>query len=169
MYINYSKQRVAFLWYKHHMTTLAQPATRLSPQIYGDGLMSRAKSRINNNEIFLQHDWLFYYLSWLILNMIQNKGLFLKKKSFLLKSISLLGTNKLVYILSLFYFSRYNRFAETHSNLQLSYHITDCLLAAGNNCLEHCWSCLLSSNKNSNLLRLLLINGEKRDQLAKII
>ena len=30
-------------------------------------------------------------------------------------------------------FSRQNRFAETHSHLQLSYHITDRLLAAGNN------------------------------------
>ena len=30
-------------------------------------------------------------------------------------------------------FSRHNRFAETHSHLQLSYHITDRLLAAGNN------------------------------------
>ena len=29
-------------------------------------------------------------------------------------------------------FSRQNRFAETHSHLQLSYHITDHLLAAGN-------------------------------------
>ena len=29
-------------------------------------------------------------------------------------------------------FSRQNRFVETHSNLQLSYHITDRLLAAGN-------------------------------------
>ena len=29
-------------------------------------------------------------------------------------------------------FSRQNRFAETHSHLQLSYHITDRLLAAGN-------------------------------------
>ena len=29
-------------------------------------------------------------------------------------------------------FSRHNRFAETHSHLQLSYHITDRLLAAGN-------------------------------------
>ena len=34
----------------------------------------------------------------------------------------------------LFFFSRHiNRFAETHSHLQLSYHITDRLLAAGNN------------------------------------
>ena len=32
----------------------------------------------------------------------------------------------------LFVFSRQNRFAETHSLLQLSYHITDRLLAAGN-------------------------------------
>ena len=29
-------------------------------------------------------------------------------------------------------FSRHNRFAETHSHLQLSFHITDRLLAAGN-------------------------------------
>ena len=29
-------------------------------------------------------------------------------------------------------FSRQNRFAETHSHLQLSYHITDLILAAGN-------------------------------------
>ena len=29
-------------------------------------------------------------------------------------------------------FSRHNRFAETHSRLLLSYHITDRLLAAGN-------------------------------------
>ena len=33
----------------------------------------------------------------------------------------------------LLFFSRHNRFAETHSHLQLSYHITDRLLAAGNN------------------------------------
>ena len=33
----------------------------------------------------------------------------------------------------LLFFSIHNRFAETHSHLQLSYHITDCLLAAGNN------------------------------------
>ena len=32
----------------------------------------------------------------------------------------------------LLFFSRHNRFAETHSQLQLSYHITDRLLAAGN-------------------------------------
>ena len=32
----------------------------------------------------------------------------------------------------LLFFSRQNRFAETHSHLQLSYHITDRLLAAGN-------------------------------------
>ena len=32
----------------------------------------------------------------------------------------------------LLFFSRHNRFAETHSHLQLSYHITDRLLAAGN-------------------------------------
>ena len=32
----------------------------------------------------------------------------------------------------LLYVSRHNRFAETHSHLQLSYHITDRLLAAGN-------------------------------------
>ena len=32
----------------------------------------------------------------------------------------------------LFFFSRHNRFTETHSHLQLSYHITDRLLAAGN-------------------------------------
>ena len=32
----------------------------------------------------------------------------------------------------LFIFSRHNRFAETHSHLQLSYHITDRLLAAVN-------------------------------------
>ena len=31
-----------------------------------------------------------------------------------------------------YFFSRNNRFAETHSHLQLSYHITDRLLAAGN-------------------------------------
>ena len=31
------------------------------------------------------------------------------------------------------FFSRHNRFAEMHSHLQLSYHITDRLLAAGNN------------------------------------
>ena len=31
-----------------------------------------------------------------------------------------------------YFFSRHNRFAETHSHLQLSYHITDRLLAAGN-------------------------------------
>ena len=30
-------------------------------------------------------------------------------------------------------FSRHNEFAETHSHLQLSYHITDRLLGAGNN------------------------------------
>ena len=30
-----------------------------------------------------------------------------------------------------YFFSRNNRFAETHSHLQLSYHITDRLLAAG--------------------------------------
>ena len=34
--------------------------------------------------------------------------------------------------LAVIFFSRYNRFAETHSHLQLSYHITDRLLAAGN-------------------------------------
>ena len=33
-------------------------------------------------------------------------------------------------------FSRQNRFAETHSHLRLSYHITDRLLAAGNNSME---------------------------------
>ena len=33
----------------------------------------------------------------------------------------------------LLFFSRHNRFAETHSHLQHSYHITDRLLAAGNN------------------------------------
>ena len=32
-------------------------------------------------------------------------------------------------------FSKHNRFAETHSHLQLSYHITNRLLAAGNNYL----------------------------------
>ena len=32
----------------------------------------------------------------------------------------------------LLFFSWHNRFAETHSHLQLSYHITDRLLAAGN-------------------------------------
>ena len=32
----------------------------------------------------------------------------------------------------LLFFSRHNRFAETHSHLQPSYHITDSLLAAGN-------------------------------------
>ena len=32
----------------------------------------------------------------------------------------------------LLFFSRHNRFAETHSYLQLSYHITDRLLAPGN-------------------------------------
>ena len=31
-----------------------------------------------------------------------------------------------------YFFYRHNRFAETHSHLQLSYHITDRLLAAGN-------------------------------------
>ena len=33
----------------------------------------------------------------------------------------------------LLFFSRHNRFAETHTYLKLSYHITDRLLAAGNN------------------------------------
>ena len=32
----------------------------------------------------------------------------------------------------LLFFYRHNRFAETHCHLQLSYHITDRLLAAGN-------------------------------------
>ena len=36
----------------------------------------------------------------------------------------------------LLFFSRHNRFAETHSHLQLSYHITDRLLAAGNDLNE---------------------------------
>ena len=35
----------------------------------------------------------------------------------------------------LLFFSRHYRFAETHSHLQLSYHITDRLLAAGNKML----------------------------------
>ena len=35
-----------------------------------------------------------------------------------------------------YFFSRHNRFAETHSHLQLSYHITDRLLAAGNDITE---------------------------------
>ena len=43
-------------------------------------------------------------------------------------------------------FSRHNRFAETHSHLQLSYHITDRLLAAGNKentrCI-HSWESIL--------------------------
>ena len=34
--------------------------------------------------------------------------------------------------LAVIFFSRHNRFAETHIHLQLSYHITDRLLAAGN-------------------------------------
>ena len=38
----------------------------------------------------------------------------------------------------LLFFSRHNRLAETHSHLQLSYHITDRLLAAGNKCSTVC-------------------------------
>ena len=34
-------------------------------------------------------------------------------------------------------FSRHNKFAEMHSHLQLSYHITDHFLAAGNNILNN--------------------------------
>ena len=37
-------------------------------------------------------------------------------------------------------FSRHNRFAETHSVLQLSYHITDRLLAAGNNLIIYVYT-----------------------------
>ena len=55
----------------------------------------------------------------------------LNRYFFLLKSISILGTDQLLCSLSLFYFSRHNKFAETHSHLQLSLHITDRLLAAG--------------------------------------
>ena len=36
-----------------------------------------------------------------------------------------------------YFFLRHNRFTETHSHLQLSYHITDCLLAAGNDMHLH--------------------------------
>ena len=65
---------------------------------------------------------------------IQNKRLFLNLNEYsFIESNSLLGTNKFLYMLSLFYFSRHtcNRFAETHSHLELSNHITDRLLAAG--------------------------------------
>ena len=65
----------------------------------------------------------------------------------------------------LLFFSRHtcNRFAETHSHLQLSYHITDRLLAAGNKhgayyfCMSHwiylsvsrhCYSCIKHFSKN---------------------
>ena len=40
----------------------------------------------------------------------------------------------------LFIFSRHNRLAETHSHLQLSYHITDRLLAAGNHSWKNLWN-----------------------------
>ena len=42
-------------------------------------------------------------------------------------------------------FSRHNRFSETHSHLQLSYHITDRLLAAGNKSSVQI-SCMLIRN-----------------------
>ena len=40
----------------------------------------------------------------------------------------------------LFTFSRHNRFAETHSHLQLSCHITDRLLATGNHSWKNLWN-----------------------------
>ena len=58
-------------------------------RLYGDSRDSRAQTRINAYDKFLQHDWLLF-------------------------------------------FSRHNMFAEIHSFLQLSYQITDRLLAAGN-------------------------------------
>ena len=42
-----------------------------------------------------------------------------------------------------YFFSRHNRFAETHSHLQLSYHITDRLLAAGN---KHSYTLILAKH-----------------------
>ena len=55
----------------------------------------------------------------------------------------------------LLFFSRHNRFAETHSHLQLSYHITDRLLAAGN---EHSNRRFL---KFSHLMRPLSFRDKK--------
>ena len=83
VYLNHSKCTLLYDWVSCNQTLGCL-------RLYGDSRVSRAQSRINADEILLQHDWLFI-------------------------------------------FSRHNRFAETHSHLQLSYHITDRLLAAGNN------------------------------------
>ena len=57
-----------------------------------------------------------------------------------------------------YFFPRNNRFAETHSHLQLSYHITDRLLAAGNEkqTLPNCIKMLLIHNVKDIFLRILI-------------
>ena len=87
--------------------------------------VSRAQPRINANKILLQHDWLF------LASCFWNKRFFyftdFEKLFFYYSLIS----NNIFNILPLL-FSRHNRFAETHRYFQLSYQITDRVLATRN-------------------------------------
>ena len=61
----------------------------------------------------------------------------------------------------LFIFSRQNRFAETHSHLQLSYHITDRLLVASNK--TPCLYLLKNDNQDVNAFLLIYPSGFVND------
>ena len=55
-----------------------------------------------------------------------------EKVEFLERSLASMLMRYFCSMIGCYFFYRHNRFAETHSHLQLSYHITDRLLAAGN-------------------------------------
>ena len=65
---------------------------------------------------------------------------FTETVEFLERSLALMLMRYCCSIIGCYFFSRQNRFAETHRHLQLSYHISDRLLAAGNEIfLQHDW------------------------------
>ena len=67
-------------------------------------------------------------------------------------------------------FSRHNRFAETHSHLQLSYHITDRLLAAGNDSSSakvSIWKKILERSKKGKKKHIYMPSNFKKKILIK--
>ena len=62
---------------------------------------------------------------------------FTETAEFLKRSLASVLVKYCCSMIGCYFFSRYNRFAEKHSYLQLSYQITDRLLAANNNLRKH--------------------------------
>ena len=70
--------------------------------------------------------------NWVSCNQTLGCLRFTETVEFLERSLASMLMRYCCSMIGCYFFSRHNRFAETHSHLQLSYHITDRLLAAGN-------------------------------------